>query len=438
MAKTLKIDVRTGRIEVPTPDEDADARDAATLELTAEIGAELDALEQRVDAEPRDVLKQVWVLNAWTDAYPKNWIKDFGKRRERNALQGRIDELRKQAQEALGVDQGKAIWEDLDFLRKVLPLLFEKQRASGEVLRLILSPLGKLKFCQIQYSRTGAEDLARVCQEVQEEVRRTNDLDEQALAWGLENHAALLSGQPPARIPTKLQPPGGGGPLLGLGALLAGGGGAVAAGLVAGVPTTAGLGGAGLGALLLLVGGFKAKKAGAARAELPERFAELSARFRERLYLICTLRVLYRVSSRYTVAADAYDSAIKDYGGNQKWKALKFEGRDLTEVFAAESWDPRGSIEHWLAEKVKQNFRLDSMTLAAPEDLDAEAWDVLLKAYLLESEEFGAASADGAMLATVSDLLFTKRGEDVSSERARVFGEVQAAWERAQEERAAG
>src|SRR5690606_21493069 len=108
---------------------------------------------------------------------------------------------------------------------------------------------------------------------------------------------------------------------------------------------------------------------------------------------ICTLRVLYRVSSRYTVAADAYDSAIKDYGGNQKWKSLKFDGRDLTEVFAGETWDPRGSVEHWLAEKVKQNFRLDSMTLAAPEDLDPEAWDVILKAYLLESEEFGAASA---------------------------------------------
>ena len=79
-------------------------------------------------------------------------------------------------------------------------------------------------------------------------------------------------------------------------------------------------------------------------------------------------------------------------------------------------------------------FRLDSTTLMAPEDLDEDTWEVVLKAYLLESVDGQSDAESGKKLATVGELLFTKRGEDVHAERDRVFHEVRTAWDAAQRE----
>lgn len=433
MAKTIKIDLETGACDVPVPPESAsvDEKDEKTLALTGEIGAELDELEEQAEADARAALVQAWVLNEWLEAYPKSWIKDFAKRRERNGLATRLKELKQRCEEALG-EPGKSVWPDLDFLKKGLPLLFEKQRASGEVMRLILSPLGKLENHEILYQRTAADDLQRVCQDLQQIIRQTEPLDAKALSWGEANFAALLKGDPPAVIPASLKPPMGAAfGLLGGGALALAGGVAVLAGVAPGVPAAAGIGAAVVGAVLGAVGALKFKGAAATKAALPGRFADLSSKYRERLYIMCTLRVLYRKSSRYTVCADAFDQAVKEYGGKQQWKRLKFEGRDLTEVFATETWDQRGSVEHWVSEKVKERYRLDSTTLTAPEKIDEEAWDVIHKAYLLESGDYGDEHADGKLLGAVSDLLFVRRGENTKDERVRVFAQVQKAWENA-------
>ena len=439
MAKWLQLSLDTGRVEIPNlpgDDASADEKNDRTIALLGEINAECDRLEEQVEAEPREALKQAWVLHTVLEAHPKNWVKDFGSRREVPATVARIEGVRARAAGALG-EEAAAVWADLPFIHRTLPLLWAKQRASDEIKRLILTPLGKLKVAKIDYQRESADDLARVCQELENEARKTVDLDDEVKPWGAENRDALLLGRPPVVIPKELVGGSGGAlAMLALGLALIGAAGAahaqVLGATVAGLPASQlalGLGAAGL--LPAIIGVVMLARLGARKAAAPAAFADLSDRFRERLYLICALRTLYLYVSRYNVTVDALKRHFKEHGGKQRWKKVKFEQRDLTEVFVEDRWDERGTIELWLSEKVNERFRLESSTLAAPEDLDPEAWDIILRAYLLESVD-RAEPSDGTLLAVVSELLFTRRGEDAASERERVFAQVRAAWQRAE------
>lgn len=435
MAKTLKLDVQRGRIEVPeVPGESAteEQRSERTLALVKELGAELPEIEKLIETAPREAIVRLWVLRTYLDAHPVRWIRNYAQRKEWNDLAKRLDELRDQAGAALG-DEAKAkqMWEDLPYARDTLQLLWGKLRAQGEVLRLILSPLGKLEFAKIRYQREGPEDLSRVCREIEESLAGGSDMDGQVIAWGEPNLAALLAAAPPTQLPPALTPKTGTGVgLLVVGVLLLGGGGAlvgtnVAAGvglLVVGL-VVAGLGGANLAGAL--------KRKGA----LPAEFVQLGSRFRERLYLTCCLRGLYQLTSRFTRASDALDSYQKEHGGAPRWKRVKLEEKDLTQVFASgtEAWHPKETIESWLSSEVTKAFRLDSQSLAAQADLDPEAWEMIYRAYQLASDDQGVGSK---YLDVVADLLFIKRGEDTAAERKRVFAELRAAVQAADRERA--
>ena len=56
-----------------------------------------------------------------------------------------------------------------------------------------------------------------------------------------------------------------------------------------------------------------------------------------------------------------------------------------------------------------------------------------MRAYKLSSDEWGG---DGKLLEIVADLLFIRRGESIETERKRVFGEIYAAWDKAERDRA--
>ncbi len=435
--------METGRVDVPDlPDDDASAetKDQVLIALLVDIEKEVSELEGRLDSEPREVLKQAWVLHTIVEANPARWLQNFAKRRERNGLISRLESLRDQSSNALEEDEGKQVWEDLPYTRHTLGLLFDKIKATGEVKRLILSPLGKLQFAKIKYQRDSPEDLARVCQDIGQIVRDTSGLDDETKAWGAQNREALLLSKPPTSTPPgRVSSATPGLALLLIGLLGLGGGGALLGkaipALVDKVPPAGVFGALGVGALLFIIGAVLLNKVRKQKAQVPKDFANLSVRFRERLYLVCALRNLYRSSSRLTVTNEAFRSYLNDNGGKGRWRRVKFEGRDLTELFVEEEWDPRGTVETWLNDKVTKVFRLESTSLSPPEDQDEDTWEVVLKAYLLESIDQGGSDAEsGKLLAAVGDLLFTKRGEDVNAERDRVFEEVREAWNTAQRE----
>ena len=422
----LKIDLRSGKIEPELPAEGA--RDATTLAVMDEINAELPELEAKVGLEPRPVLLRAYVLKEVLEAHPRNWINDRSKRREWNETEERVGKLKAAAIEAMPEGEGDWVWGELPYVRETLTLLHNKQKAENEVNHLILTPLGNLEHAEINYKRMGADDLARVCQEVSEVLRRTAELDDEVLSWGPKNRGALLHGRELVEIPAGMLPTTGaayGG--FAAGVVLIAIGGALLAGVVPGVPKAAGLVGLiGLGPIAWGVG--QLKQAGARRAAIPEEFSELSGKFRERLYLICALRELQVFRSRYSKAFEAFRTPLPREGGQPRWKKAKFDGRDITELFATESWDPRATVEMWLAEKVKEEFRLESTKLAGPEDLDAEAWGVIQQAFELESIDTGHVT-EAQLLDSVSNLLFSRRGEDTKAERQRVFAQVKQAWE---------
>jgi hypothetical protein len=437
VARELKISMETGRVEVPglpSDDADADTKNDLCVQLIADTEKDVEALEELVATDARGALKRAWVLKTVIDEHPNRWLKDFGQRRVRNGLMTRLEKIKERAFDELPDEIGKQIWEDLPYTRDLLGLLFDKLKAIGEVKRLILTPLGNLKFAQIKYQRDSPEDLARVCRDISDQIRAGSDIDEDVKRWGGANRDALVRGTPPASIPEDMVASATPGlALLGLGLAGIGLGGAILAGQIPALPQVAAFGAIGVGAVFDLVGMLLFTKARKQKAAAPVAFAKLSEKYRERLYLVCALRNLYAASSRFTVTNSAFEDSLRKTGGKARWKRVKFEGRDLTELFATEEWHERGTVEHWLSEKVTKVFRLESTTLASPEDLDDETWGVILKAYLLE----GVENPDGgseSRLASVGHLLFNKRGEDVTAERARIFGEVNEAWATAERE----
>ena len=435
MAKTLKLDVQRGRIEVPeVPGESAtdEQKSERTLALVGELKAELPEIEKLIETAPREAIVRLWVLRSYLDAHPVRWIRNYAQRKEWNDLAKQLEELRDQAGAKLG-DEAKAkqMWDDLPFARDTLQLLWGKLRAQGEVLRLILSPLGKLEFAKIRYQREGPEDLSRVCREIEESLAGGADMDAQVTAWGEPNLAALLAAAPPTQLPPELTPRTG--PAVGMlagGVLLLAGG-----GVLLGTNLGAGIGLMAVGLVVAGLGGANLAGALKRKGALPGEFVQLGSRFRERLYLTCCLRGLYQLTSRFTRASDALDSYQKEHGGAPRWKRVKLEEKDLTQVFATgtEAWHPKETIESWLNEQVTKAFRLDSQSLAAQADIDPEAWEMIYRAYQLASDDQGVG---GKHLDVVADLLFIKRGENTEAERKRVFAELRAAAQAADRERA--
>lgn len=434
MVAPIHISLDSGRVDVPgLPGEGAsdEEKNERTLAVVADVAKELTRLQVAVEKDPREALKRVWTCHTYLEAFPVRWIRNYARRKEHNDATAAVASLRERLKGLLPEGQYQAAWDDLEFLRRGLPLLWNKFKVRGEVLRLILTPLGKLTHYQIRYQREDAEDLGRVCRDITDVIRTTAELDQEVQRWGPRNYPALLQeNAPPVSIPPGVAAPAGGAmSLAGVGLLLLGGGGAALAGVVPG-GVGAGAGMAGVGVVLGGLGLSQALKASGQRALAPGKFLELAARFRERLYLICALRVIDRLASRYARASDAFENLVKEQGGQARWKRIKLEGRDLGRLFAedGDKWHEKETIEHWLAERVKTHFRLDSATLTAPGELDAQSWEVILRAYLLESSE-REGRTEAELLDTVAELVFSRRGEDTRAERERAFARVYEAWD---------
>lgn len=428
MAREIKLDIATGRVKVaglPADDADDATKAAAVKTLLEEMGPQLDALEGKVTSEPRASLLEAWQHLKALESHPRNWA-ERSLRRTMGEYDQRIEKIRDNAIEAIGNAEGKQIWEDLPYVLETLELLHAKQRTEDEVQRLILTPLGKLEHFKIDYQRNSADDLQRVCAEVTTALRESVDLDDEMLAWGPDNRAAILHQRPLVKIPEDMLPKTGGAMgAIAVGVLLVGGLGALP--FVAGLtPAAAAAALIGLGPIAF--GAMQLKAAGEVKAALPGRFTELSAKFRERLFLVCALRTLDGFRSKLTIAVEALRTHLQNNGGQQRWKHVKFEGRDLTELFAHETWDPRGTIELWLNEKVQEQFRLDSTRMSNMDELNEEDWGILLQAFELDALDLNS-STEGRLLDSVSHLLFTKRGEDADAERKEVFARVRSAWE---------
>ncbi|MEZ6186795.1 MAG: hypothetical protein R3F62_17520 [Planctomycetota bacterium] len=435
MGKRIQISLASGQLELddqaPAEGED-EARNDSTLKIVGEVGQELDALAEQKDLDPELLLRQLWVLNEYLEAFPLRWIRNYGERKGWSSAAAKIKDLRKLGEDGYG-EERLPVWETLDYLKQVLPLLFTRFKVRGEVLRLVLTPLGKLKHHEIRYQRDDADDLQRLCEDVSLEIRRSGDLDAQVEAWGTANYPALLQANPkPLALPdTRLPSRGpalgaflGGLALLGLGAAFLLGKVEVPQAFVLGVVLAL------LGVVAAAFGLTRLKAHAAASGALPAEFADLASRFRERLYLICSLRLLNKMASRYTRANEGFQGFLRKNGGKQHWKRVKFEGRVLTQTFVPNSdeWHDKETIEHWLSEQVQKTYRLETVILTSPDELDDESWEVILRAYLLESlDDDGSHEAE--LLDTVADLVFTRRGDDDKAEREAVFRRVYAAWE---------
>lgn len=437
MGKRIQISLASGQLELddqPPAEGEDDARNDATLKIVGEVGEELEALEGQDEPDPEVMLRDLWVLNEYLEAFPLRWIRNYGERKGWSGAAAKIKALRKGSEDGYG-EERLQVFETLDYLKQVLPLLFTRFKVRGEVLRLVLTPLGKLKHHEIRYQRDDADDLQRLCEDVSLEIRKSGDLDAQVEAWGTANYPALLQANPkPLHLPESRLPsrgPAAGALVAGL-VLLGLGVGFLLGKVPVEVPQAfvVGVVLALLGVVAAAFGATKLKAHSDASGALPAEFADLASRFRERLYLICSLRLLNKMASRYTRANEGFQGFLRKNGGKQHWKRVKFEGRVLTQTFVpnADEWHDKETIEHWLSEQVQKTYRLETVILTSPDELDDESWEVILRAYLLESlDDDGSHEAE--LLDTVADLVFTRRGDDDKAEREAVFRRVYAAWE---------
>ena len=434
MGDILNIGIKSGKIEIPNAlpeDASEDEKNDVTLKTVETISKRLEPVEAIADSDSREAIKQLWPLERWLESFPAKWIRNYAQRHEWNGVSKRIEAAKITAFRELEDGLGQAIWDDLDYISDVLPRLWMRFKVRGDVMRLILTPLGKLEHNEIRYQRDDADDLPRVCTEIRECIRQTSELDDEITRWGEANFGALVEpGAPPRQAPdgaVDSATPGALALLIGLGLAGAGGahlGGAALPDLSQGVA----YGLAGGGGLLTLIGGGLLAKVFKQKSAVPKQWAVLSNRFRERLYLICSLRVLDKVASTYNHANREFREYLDKHGGKNRWKAVKFDQRDLTQVFIEDTaeWHPKETVEHWLSEEVKKAFRMDSSKLTGLEEIDRDAWDVILRAYLLETR---SEEVDAVLLDTVAELIFARHGEDTSAERERVFDEVYKAWD---------
>ena len=107
----------------------------------------------------------------WLESFPAKWIRNYAQRHEWNGVNKRIDDAKITAFRELDDGLGQAIWDDLDYISEVLPRLWARFKVRGDVMRLILTPLGKLEHNEIRYQRDDADDLPRVCTEIRECIR---------------------------------------------------------------------------------------------------------------------------------------------------------------------------------------------------------------------------------------------------------------------------
>ena len=437
VAKRIQISLASGQLELddqPPAEGDDDARNDTTLAVVAAVEEELAQLAEAGDDQAEATLRQVWVLNEYMEAFPLRWIRNYAERKGWSNATAKIKELRKRHES--DYDEAKLpVWETLDYLKQVLPLVFTRFKVRGEVLRLVLTPLGRLNHHEIRYQRDDADDLQRLCEDVSMQIRKTSDLDKEVERWGTANYPALLNPDPkPVELPADRMPAKGPGLIaLLFGLALLGGGAATLLGKVPlelPSPTGIGIAVAIVGVIAAAFGFTRLQAASQASAALPKEFADLASRFRERLYLICSLRLLNKMASRYTRANEAFQGFLREHGGKTHWKRIKFEGKFLTQTFVpdADEWHDKETIEFWLRDQVQKTYRLETVILTSPDELDEEAWEVILRAYLLESfDDDGSHQAE--LLDTVADLVFTRRGEDTDEERKRVFNLVYTAWE---------
>ncbi len=114
--------------------------------------------------------------------------------------------------------------------------------------------------------------------------------------------------------------------------------------------------------------------------ELRARFKELSVQYRQRVYMSAALRVLRK---KATLVEKAEDAFRKFTGGDQaaRWKRVCLEGPDVVRTFF--DWDQKrplkDEVSRAVAEAIGPKGRLRPF-----DEMAADGWEVLLKAFLLD------------------------------------------------------
>ncbi len=375
------------------PSADARTRQARGVAGIEDVKTVVMDAETALLTKPREAFRLLWVAEQTLELYPAADFTSFESRRWRNDVLNSIQDLRKRAGTGLAATEAKQLLEDLVFARRALELFAVVARVRHDAVSFDLS-----EFVQIPKSdrREVGDDLKELCAEVERQLAASVVLEKEVAAWGPENVVALARDLEPAAIPPGLLPERGRrtGAVLGvviavLGLALSGV--TLSPFLATLLPLEAKLGGLALSAVVAVAGGLVAhRSAKRARAlderrstlpgELRARFKELSVQYRQRVYMSASLRVLRK---KATLVEKAEDAFRKFTGGDQaaRWKRVCLEGPDVVRTFF--DWDQKrplkDEVSRAVAEAIGPKGRLRPF-----DEMAADGWEVLLKAFLLD------------------------------------------------------
>jgi hypothetical protein len=358
---------------------DAKSKNDRVLAAMEEVKRLLADGENRVAAAPREALELAWSAQVVLDQYPASDLTAFDTKRAANDLAKSVKQLREKAVAGMADGEATQYLDDLTYARKALELLADVIRRRREAATFDLNALGKLPRARVNYAREEAHGLEGVCLEIEARLAESVGVEKEVESWGNANLSALAKGENPALIPTAKNPKPGAmiGALAGGGVLVAAGIGLDAAALL---PKPAGLAVAGAGFVGLIAGLFLALGRNKARAQLPVQFREAGVRYRERIFLSGSLRLLRMRTSRLQVAEEAFRKFTSGEGA-PGWKRLRTEAKDALKFLV--EWDGKRAIEDTLTRGVTEALGRRGK-LRNYDDVKAEEWDVLAKALALD------------------------------------------------------
>jgi hypothetical protein len=407
------------------------ARNARTLKALQELQAEVKGLAAIAGTNPRDAAKLIYSLEVVMEKHPSSDLASFEHKRHYKAAEDALKASKAEVERALGGEKPDQIFHDLAFTRKGLELLHGAQLRRREIASFDLSEVGRipgLKF-DPKESEDKTEPSAAVrvaCESIEKLVASTASVDTEVDEWGKAYLEPLAVGEAPREFPSNVT--GATSKPLGL---IAGGvafmvAGAAVALVVKQQPAGAVVGAIGL--LVLAAGVILYMKASSLQRSVPAHFADLSQRFRDRLYLVCVLRSLRGVLSNLSKAEEALRTHTGGSENAARWKRIKTQEKDLVKSLAGD-WDEKHPVDDEMAKRIAASGSVTGEAIRPMNELARDDWDGLAKAYQAERRE-DAESTDETRLAVLAEVVLKNAGQrpEAVSQRRRAITEARNAF----------
>jgi hypothetical protein len=373
----------------PPPRDTPEAKAKRVQHAMAEAELVFGKVQPLVEADPAQAVMRLYFTERLLQRFSSQDLPTYNEKRAHKNLVAKIEAKRKETEAR--IQDGARLVDDMMFAKSAVELLYRLAVDCYEAVALDTTALGTLPGTPVTAAKEG-QKLGKVCAEVAQLIRQGAALDEEVISWGWANLGPLVSGREPAEIPQAF-----------------------------------------MGGLSNYLGVLIGRGPSARRAELVEKFKDLGARFRERLYLLGTNVSLLHVASRLSQSQDAWKRVLAKEEGALRWNRVKEEKAEILRFFLGD-WDSQSErVEETIARHAKTSRGNAVVSLRPIASIEPDEWDALARCYFLEFAATSSTTTEGesvSMENVARVLLERTTGVDADGKKvAATIAAVRKAWD---------